>query len=92
MEAPRTPPAEIDEEMERVMMGREEVAPPAAHEHPAAGKPFGEEWRHHGTTLFPYQTWASDLVGERSDTKCNPEFKHAHHSLVPVSRKNHGSH
>ena len=40
----------VDEEMERALMGREEVPPPVAIEFPAAGEPTSEERKHHGLT------------------------------------------
>ena len=47
-DAPDLPP--VDEEMERVLMGREEVEPPVAVEVPAPGEPTSEERRHHRLT------------------------------------------
>ena len=63
VEAP--PPAEVDEEMARYLTGREEVAPPAAHEHPASGKPSSEERRHLGIAHLPYQAWCNVCVTVR---------------------------
>ena len=48
-EAPDLPP--IDEEMERELMGREEVEPPVAIEVPAPDEPTIDERRHHGHTF-----------------------------------------
>ena len=41
----------IDEEMERELMGREEVKPPVAIEVPAPDEPTSDERRHHGHTF-----------------------------------------
>ena len=48
-EAPDLPP--VDEEMERELMGREEVEPPVAMEVPAPDEPTSDERRHHGHTF-----------------------------------------
>ena len=45
----------IDEELERELMGREEVEPPVAVEVPAPGEPTSDERRHHRLTHLPYQ-------------------------------------
>ena len=52
-EAPDLP--SVDEEIERELMGREEVEPPVAVEVPAPGEPTSEERRHHRHTHLPYQ-------------------------------------
>ena len=51
--APDLPP--LDEEMERELMGREEVEPPVAIEVPAPEEPTSDERRNHGLTHLPYQ-------------------------------------
>ena len=51
--APDLPP--VDEEMERELMGREEVPPPVAIEVPAPGEP----------THLPYQSWCNVCVRAR---------------------------
>ena len=45
----------IDEELERELMGCEEVEPPVAIKVPAPGEPTSEERRHHRLTHLPYQ-------------------------------------
>ena len=62
-EAPDLPP--IDEEMERELMGREEVEPPVAIEVPAPDEPTSDERRHHGLTHLPYQPWCNICVRAR---------------------------
>ena len=62
-EAPDLPP--IDEEMERELMGREEVEPPVATEVPAPDEPTSDERRHHGHTHLPYQPWCNICVRAR---------------------------
>ena len=62
-EAPDLPP--IDEEMERELMGREEVEPPAAIEVPAPDEPTSDQRRHHGLTHLPYQPWCNICVRAR---------------------------
>ena len=57
------PPA--DEELERELMGREEVEPPVAIEVPAPGEPTSEERRHHRLTHLPYQPWCNVCVRGR---------------------------
>ena len=62
------PPA--DEELERELMGREEVEPPVAVEVPAPNEPTSEERRHHRLTHLPYQPWLQCLCP--SSGKENP--------------------
>ena len=52
----------VDEEMERELMGRDEVPPPVAIEVPTLGEPTSEEWRHHGLTHLPHQSWCNVCV------------------------------
>ena len=59
-EAPDLPP--VDEEMERELMGREEVPPPVAIEVPALREPTSEERKHQGLTHLPYQSWCNVCV------------------------------
>ena len=40
--------------MDGELIGREEVAPPLAFEHPAPGEPSNDERRHHGLTHIPF--------------------------------------
>ena len=47
----------VDEEMERELMGREEVESPVAIDIPAPDEPTSDERRHHGFTHLPYQPW-----------------------------------
>ena len=61
-EAPDLPP--VHEEMERDLMGREEVLPVSI-EVPAPGEPTSEERRHHGHTHLPYQSWCYVCVRAR---------------------------
>ena len=62
-EAPDLRP--VDEEMERELMGREEVEPPVAIEVPAPGEPTSDERRHHGLTHVPHQPWCNVSVRAR---------------------------
>ena len=62
-EAPDLSP--LDEEMERELMGREEVEPPVAIEVPAPDEPTSGERRHHGLTHLPYQPWCNICVRAR---------------------------
>ena len=62
-EAPDLPP--VDEEMERELMGREEVEPPVAIEVLAPDEPTSDERRHHGLTHLPYQPWCNICVRAR---------------------------
>ena len=62
-EAPDLPP--VDEEMERELMGREEVEPPVAIEVPAPDEPTSDERRHHRLTHLPYQPWCNICVRAR---------------------------
>ena len=55
----------VDEEMERELMGREEVEPPVAIEVPAPDEPTSDERRHHGHTHLPYQPWCNICVRAR---------------------------
>ena len=66
-EAPDLPP--IDEEMERELMGREEVEPPVAIEVPAPDEPISDERRRHGLTHLPYQSWCNICVRARGREK-----------------------
>ena len=61
--APVLPP--VDEEMERELMGREEVEPPIATELRAPDEPTSDERRHHGLTHLPYQLWCNVCVRAR---------------------------
>ena len=54
-----------DEELERELMGREEVEPPVAIEVPAPGEPTNDERRHHRLTHLPYQPWCNVCVRGR---------------------------
>ena len=56
-EAPDFP--SIDEEMEREMMGREEVESLVAIEVPTPDEPINDERRHHGLTHLPYHSWCN---------------------------------
>ena len=62
-EAPDLPP--VDEEMERELVGREEVESPVAIEVPAPDEPTSAERRHHGPTHLPYQPWCNICVRAR---------------------------
>ena len=62
-EAPDLPP--IDEDMERELMGREEVEPPVAIQVPAPDEPTSDERRHHGLNHLPYQPWCNICVRAR---------------------------
>ena len=55
----------VDEEMEREVMGREEVEPPVAIEVQAPGEPTSDERRHHRFTHLPYQPWCNVCVRAR---------------------------
>ena len=68
-EAPDLSP--VDEEMERELMGREEVPPLVAIEVPAPGEPTSEERTRHGHTcqINLSATSASELVGEKTDMR-----------------------
>ena len=55
----------LDEEMERDLMGREEVEPPVAIEVPAPDEPTSDERRHPGLTHLPYQPWCNVCVRAR---------------------------
>ena len=72
--APDLPP--IDEEMERELMGREEVEPPVAIEVPASDEPTSDEWRHHGHT-FAVSTLVQHLCPSSRERKqtCNHGHK-----------------
>ena len=62
------PPA--DEEMERELMGREEVPPPVAIEVPAPGEPASEERKHHHRlTHLQNQSWCNVCVRARGREK-----------------------
>ena len=63
-EAPELPL--VDEEMERELMGREEVEPPIAMEVPLPGEPTSEERRHHRPTHLPCQPWCNVCVRARA--------------------------
>ena len=76
----------VDEEMERELMGREEVEPPVAIEVPAPDEPTSEERRQHGLTHLLYQPWCIVCVrarGERKQT-CVTITKPARHTRHPV--------
>ena len=66
-------PPLVDEEMERELMGREQVVPPVtllvALELRAPGEPSSDERRHHGLTLIPYQAWCNVFVSARGREK-----------------------
>ena len=71
----------VDEEMERELMGREEVEPPVAIEVPAPDEPTSDERRHHGHTFCHINlgaTSVSELVGEETDTRHGHRFSQAH--------------
>ena len=55
----------VDEEMERELMGRDEVEPPVAIEVPAPSEPTSDERRRHGLTHLPYQPWCNVCVRAR---------------------------
>ena len=61
-EAPDLP---VDQEMERELMGREEVEPPVAIEVPAPVEPTSDERRHRGLTHLPIQPWCNVCVRAR---------------------------
>ena len=71
----------IDEEMERELMGREEVEPPVAIEVPAPDEPTSDERRHHGLTHLPYHgaTSVSELDGKTAYAR---QFERPHESIV----------
>ena len=52
-------------EMERELMGREDVEPPVAIEVPAPDEPTSDERRHHGLTHLPYKPWCNICVRAR---------------------------
>ena len=58
-------------------MGREEVTPPVAHEHPAPGGTI-QERKHHGITDLPSQAWCNVCVKTRGREKT--DMKHDHQS------------
>ena len=62
----------VDEEMERELMGREEVEPPVALEVPAPDEPTSDERRHHGLTHLPYQLWCNVCVRAVSRSQNQP--------------------
>ena len=64
-EAPDLP--HVDEEMERELMGREEVPLPVAIEIPAPDEPTSEVRRHRGLTHLPYQPWCN-VCGREKQT------------------------
>ena len=59
----------IDEEMDRELMGREEVEPQVAIEVLAPDEPTSDERRHHGLTHLPYQPWCNICVRARGREK-----------------------
>ena len=65
----------VDEEVERELMGREEVQPPVAIEVPAPDEPTSDERRHHGLTHLPYQPWCNVCV-----RGCGRENRHVSRS------------
>ena len=82
-EAPDLPP--IDEEMERELMGREEVEPPVAIEVPAPHEPTSDERRPHGHT-FAVSTLVQRLCPssrERKQTRVTVT-KPARHTRHPM--------
>ena len=83
-EAPDLPP--VDEEIERELMGREEVEPPFAIEVPAPGEPTSDERRHHGLTHLPYQPWCNICVRARGRVKqtCVTVTKPGRHTRHPL--------
>ena len=68
-EAPDLPP--VDEEMERELMGREEVEPPVAIEVPAPGERAS--------------SWTHELVGENTDMSHDHKTSQAHPSCDAIS-------
>ena len=73
----------VDEEMERELMGREEVEPPVAIEVPAPDEPTSDERRHHGLARLPYQPWCNVCVrvrGEKTDMSHGHKTSQAHPS------------
>ena len=84
VEAPDLPP--VDEEMERELMGRDEVEPPVAIEVPPPDEPTSDERRHHGLTHLPHQFWCNRLCPsswERKQT-CVTITKSARHTRHPM--------
>ena len=65
-EAPDLPP--VDEEMERELMGREEMEPPVAIDVLAPGEPTSDERRHRGLTHLPRQPSLCPNSWERKQT------------------------
>ena len=72
----------VDEEMERELVGREEVEPPVAIEVPAPGEPTSDERRHHVLTCHINlgATSVSELVGEKTDMSHDHITSQAHPS------------
>ena len=83
-EAPDLPP--VDEEMERELMGQEEVEPPVAIEVRAPDEPTSDERRHHGLTHLPYQSWCNVCVRARWERKqtCVTITSAARHTRHPM--------
>ena len=79
-EAPDLPP--VDEEMERELMGREEVEPLVAFEVPAPDEPISDERRHHGLSCHINlgATSMYELVGEKTDICHDHKTSQAHPS------------
>ena len=74
----------VDEEMERELMGREEVEPPVAVEVPAPGEPASEERRHHRLTHLPISHSAmsvSALEGKKTDMSHEHRIRQGHPSF-----------
>ena len=82
-EAPDLPP--LDEEMERELMGREEVEPPVAIEVLAPDEPTSDGRRHHGLT-FAVSTLVQHLCPSSQERKqtCLTVTKPARHTCHPM--------
>ena len=72
----------VEEEMERELMGREEVEPPVAIEVPAPDEPTSDERRHHGhiCRINLGATSVSELAGEKTDMYHGHKTSQAHPS------------
>ena len=75
----------IDEDMERELMGREEVEAPVAIEVPAPDEPTSDERRHHGHTHLPHQSWCNICVRARVEEKTDMSHDHKSSQAHPSS-------
>ena len=82
-EAPDLPP--VDEEMERELMGREEVEPPVAIEVPAPDEPTSDERRHHGLTHCRVSTLVQHLCPSSRERKTDMCHDHKTSQAHPSS-------